>query len=203
MRDEAERRYGAPYYHIHRADLIAVLTDELRRRAPNAVRTRQRRSRASNRRAGASPQASPTARSPKATSLIGADGIHSRVRERLFGPESAALHRQRRLACRRACDGNAEGSRPADRVRLGRPRPPRRHVLPARRRSGEFRRRRRTRRLAKRKLDRTRRQSATRRRLRRLGQTDHGSHRASDATATAGRSSIATRCRNGAKATSR
>lgn len=86
MRDEAERRYGAAYYHIHRADLIAVLSDELQRRAPRALQTTKDFAgfEQTGRGVAASFADSSVA---EGNALIGADGIHSRVRERLFGPE--------------------------------------------------------------------------------------------------------------------
>ena len=86
MRDVAERRFGAPYYHVHRADLIAVLSKALRERAPAAVHLNKdllafERTGRSIRAAFADGTAA------EGDVLIGADGIHSRVRERLFGAE--------------------------------------------------------------------------------------------------------------------
>jgi salicylate hydroxylase len=86
MRDEAVRRYGAPYYHIHRADLMSVLGDALQTRAPHAVRLG--RDIASFAQSSGAVELT-LADGARATGdvLIGADGIHSRVREGLFGAE--------------------------------------------------------------------------------------------------------------------
>ena len=88
MRDEAVRRYGAPYYHVHRADLMTVLSEALRARAPNAARL--------NKELVAFTQ-SPTgvelafADGTHAAGdvLVGADGIHSIVRMQMFGEAPA------------------------------------------------------------------------------------------------------------------
>jgi salicylate hydroxylase len=86
MREVAERRFGAPYYHVHRADLMKVLSDALHERAPHAIRL--------GKELGAFERAGRGVRATFADGtraegdmLIGADGIHSRVRERLFGEE--------------------------------------------------------------------------------------------------------------------
>ena len=88
MRDEAVRRYGAPYYHVHRADLMDVLSEALRARAPHAVHVTK--------------DVAAFAQSDKHVELafadgtraegdvlIGADGIHSRVRTQMLGPDPA------------------------------------------------------------------------------------------------------------------
>jgi salicylate hydroxylase len=81
--DTIESQYGAPYYHFHRADLINLLAEafgrgniELGRRLVDIEQD----------------QSGVTAAFQDGTSergdlLIGADGIHSRTRERLFGEE--------------------------------------------------------------------------------------------------------------------
>lgn len=84
LRDVAERRYGAPYYHIHRADLMTVLTDALAERAPNAVHLGK------DIRTFTQTSQGVTLTFADGTSetgdvLIGADGIHSRVRETMQG----------------------------------------------------------------------------------------------------------------------
>jgi salicylate hydroxylase len=81
--DSIESQYGAPYYHFHRADLINLLAEafgrgniELGRRLADIEQD----------------DSGVTATFQDGTSergdlLIGADGIHSRTRERLFGEE--------------------------------------------------------------------------------------------------------------------
>jgi salicylate hydroxylase len=87
MRDEAQRRFGASYYHIHRADLIAVLSETLRARAPKAVNLGK--TFAGFEQTGRGVAANFTDSSiAEGDALIGADGTHSRVRERLFGKEA-------------------------------------------------------------------------------------------------------------------
>ena len=82
--EEIEAAYGAPYYHFHRADLLAVLASEwpgervhFRHRLAALDQVEGRvRARFEN---GAEIEAD---------LLIGADGIHSAVRGALFGPEA-------------------------------------------------------------------------------------------------------------------
>ena len=81
--DAIETNYGAPYYHFHRADLIALLADTFGRKEIKLGR----------RLVGVGQdETGVTAHFENGTSqrgdlLIGADGIHSQVRERLFGVE--------------------------------------------------------------------------------------------------------------------
>jgi salicylate hydroxylase len=86
MREVAERRFGAPYYHVHRADLIALLSAALRDRAPRAVHPNK--GLVAFERTGRGVLASFADDTPAdGDMLIGADGIHSRVRECVFGAE--------------------------------------------------------------------------------------------------------------------
>ena len=81
---EVEAAFGAPYYHFHRGDLAALLAAALPRK----------RAHAGHRLTGIEEKGERViARfdngvSMEADALIGADGIHSRVRELTFGPES-------------------------------------------------------------------------------------------------------------------
>jgi salicylate hydroxylase len=78
-----EDTFGAPYYHFHRAELAALLADAL---PPERIHVRHKL-------VGLEQKASTvTARFDNGTSVeaglvVGADGIHSRVRTLLFGPE--------------------------------------------------------------------------------------------------------------------
>jgi salicylate hydroxylase len=81
--DFIENRYRAPYYHFHRADLIALLADAF---GPEEIKLGRRLVDVEQDESGV------TARFQDGTSergdlLIGADGIHSQVRTRLFGEE--------------------------------------------------------------------------------------------------------------------
>ncbi len=88
MREEAQRRYGAPYYHVHRADLIAILSRALRARAPNAVHMDK------DVQGYAQSGDSVTLNFADGTRaqgdvVIGADGIHSGVRSQMLGATPA------------------------------------------------------------------------------------------------------------------
>ena len=76
--------FGAPYYHIHRADLHAVLMDALGdvpvRLASRCVQLEQDGDGVTVRFADGYQE--------RGDVVVGADGIHSVVREQLFGPES-------------------------------------------------------------------------------------------------------------------
>ena len=84
MADSAEQRYGAPQLTIHRADLLAALTERfpadrvsLGKRAESIVADAQ----GIDLRFADGEQV-------RVAALIGADGIHSAVRTAMFGPES-------------------------------------------------------------------------------------------------------------------
>ncbi len=80
---EVEAQFGAPYYHFHRADLAnllaAAMPPERLHVSHKLVGLEQRSERAIARFENGA--------SAKADLLIGADGIHSRVRSIAFGPE--------------------------------------------------------------------------------------------------------------------
>jgi len=78
---ELSARYGAPYLHIHRADLHSVLVEALQQAQPDAIALGYRLVHA---------EADGTARfanrhQARADILVGADGLHSVVRRSLFG----------------------------------------------------------------------------------------------------------------------
>ncbi|MBI1238594.1 MAG: monooxygenase [Alphaproteobacteria bacterium] len=83
----AERRWGAPYLHLHRADLIAALEAALNERAPGAIRLGARVVAYEQDGAGVTVLLADGARVAGAA-LIGADGIHSAVRAQMLGPEA-------------------------------------------------------------------------------------------------------------------
>lgn len=84
VREQAMRRWGAPYLHLHRADLVKTLAECLLDRAPDALQTgvtvtgyEQRSGSVAARLADGS--------QVEGDLLVGADGIHSVVRERMHG----------------------------------------------------------------------------------------------------------------------
>jgi salicylate hydroxylase len=82
--DVVERRFGAPYYHLYRPDLLAVLADAL----PPGVLTLERRFIGLTERDADVEVHLADGGSVRADAVVGADGIHSAVRAALFGPES-------------------------------------------------------------------------------------------------------------------
>jgi salicylate hydroxylase len=84
MRDEAVRRYGAPYYHVHRADLMSILSKALRTRSPSAVHMNKEVQGYAQIGDGVTLTFTDNTR-VQGDVLIGADGIHSAVRAQMLG----------------------------------------------------------------------------------------------------------------------
>ena len=85
---ESRERYGYPYLTLHRADLHEVLVRALEARAPGTVRLGSRLSELTETGDGVELRfADGTAAS--AGVLVGADGVHSRVRTHLFGGDGS------------------------------------------------------------------------------------------------------------------
>ncbi len=80
-------RWGAPYLHIHRADLIQVLRQTLSARAPRALLADHRVQGYEPANQGVAAVLAEDARL-RGDLLIGADGIHSCIREQLAGADA-------------------------------------------------------------------------------------------------------------------
>jgi salicylate hydroxylase len=82
---KSDRRYGSPHVLLHRGDLHGVLVEAVRRLKPDAIHLGRRC-------VDVVPSGDEievrfeTGEPVRAAYVIGADGIHSRVREKLFGP---------------------------------------------------------------------------------------------------------------------
>src|SRR4029077_11922068 len=85
--DVVERRFGAPYYHLYRPDLLAVLADAL----PPGVLPLERRFIGLTERDADVEVHLADGGSVRADAVVGADGIHSAVRAALFGPAAPRL----------------------------------------------------------------------------------------------------------------
>jgi salicylate hydroxylase len=81
-------RYGAPYFMIHRADLHGVLIDAVRARAPDAIRLGARSLAFDDDGTGVTLHLASGER-VAGDALIGADGVHSRIRNSLAGDDRA------------------------------------------------------------------------------------------------------------------
>ncbi|MDW3098786.1 MAG: FAD-dependent monooxygenase [Alphaproteobacteria bacterium] len=84
--DAAVARWGAPYLHVHRADLVEALAAELEDRAPDSVRLSSAVTGYEQSANGITALTDQGA-SAEGDVLIGADGIHSAVRTQMLGPE--------------------------------------------------------------------------------------------------------------------
>ncbi|MEZ5946234.1 MAG: FAD-dependent monooxygenase [Hyphomonas sp.] len=88
LRKAAVNRWGAEYIHIHRADLIEALREELLARAPDALRLGHKLDR--NEQKGDRIIAHfAGGQTIDADLIVGADGIHSAVRAQMLGPDKA------------------------------------------------------------------------------------------------------------------
>jgi salicylate hydroxylase len=83
-------RYGFPYVTLHRADLQAALADAVRAIDPGAIRLGARLDALDQDADGVTLRFA-DGRTARAGVVVGADGVHSRVREALFGPGEPAF----------------------------------------------------------------------------------------------------------------
>lgn len=85
--DTAETRWGAPYLHIHRADLVQVLCEALASRAPGVVKTGAQVTGYEQSGTDVCVHLS-TGETVRGDILVGADGLHSTVRTQILGPDT-------------------------------------------------------------------------------------------------------------------
>ncbi|MFT4632032.1 MAG: salicylate hydroxylase [Candidatus Pseudothioglobus sp.] len=81
----AVERFGAPYYHIHRGDLLQLLVAAARQQPRITLHTGARVTRVAQDKAGVSLQVGDIKH--RAELMIGADGVHSVIRAALWGDE--------------------------------------------------------------------------------------------------------------------
>ncbi len=86
LAEHAVKRWGAPYLHIHRADYIAVLAAALRAQSPDALQLGGEVAGYSQTEEAVEVRLA-DGRRISGDALIGADGIHSPVREQMLGAE--------------------------------------------------------------------------------------------------------------------
>lgn len=84
----SRERYGYPYLTLHRADLHAVLADGVRHRSPEAIRLGVKVDGHIQHDDGRVTVRGANGDRWDADLVIGADGVHSRTREALFGPDA-------------------------------------------------------------------------------------------------------------------
>lgn len=80
-------RWGAPYLHLHRADLVATLSSLLRQRQPNAVQLGATCTGYENTENGVIAQLE-NGETVSGDVLVGADGIHSKIRAQMLGQDA-------------------------------------------------------------------------------------------------------------------
>ena len=84
--DEAVRKYGFPYMTVFRPDLLRVLGDEVRRLKPDAIHLGARSIGVGETADGVALELA-DGRKIHGDVLIGADGVHTRIRPALFGAD--------------------------------------------------------------------------------------------------------------------
>ena len=85
---EIERRYGFPYYHLHRADLHGVLEAAVRERCGEGAMHLGREVEGFQQQDGEVELVFSDGGRARGDVAIGGDGIHSRVRAAMLGPEN-------------------------------------------------------------------------------------------------------------------
>ena len=85
---ESVARYGFPYFTVYRPDLLAALLDGVRREKPDAIHLGAKVA-GFVQEEGRVTLSLEDGRTVSGDALVGADGIHSRIRHGLFGEEAA------------------------------------------------------------------------------------------------------------------
>lgn len=86
--ESAVERYGAPYWMVHRGDLHTVLFQAVRAARPDAIRLGATCEGVTQDDLGVVLTLA-SGEQVRGTALVGADGVHSRIRQVLFGPGNA------------------------------------------------------------------------------------------------------------------
>jgi salicylate hydroxylase len=81
---ESIARYGFPYFTVYRPDLLTVLSEAVRREKRDAIHLGMKVTGFTQ---GSRVKVQFENREAEGDALIGADGVHSRVRQALFGPD--------------------------------------------------------------------------------------------------------------------
>ena len=88
LKDYAQQNWKAPYYHIHRADLINALREALVRQSPKSLHLAKRA--VSYKSLGDQVKVHIDKAAPMVFDLlVGADGIHSAIRQQMLGSDPA------------------------------------------------------------------------------------------------------------------
>jgi len=83
--EDSIRRFGAPYWFVHRGDLHTILKDAVLALKPDAIHTSARAMGYSEANGRVTLEIE-DGRRPQGDILVGADGLHSRLRQQMFDP---------------------------------------------------------------------------------------------------------------------
>lgn len=85
---DSVRRFGAPYWFVHRGDLHTILKDAVLALKPDAIHTSARAMGYSEANGRVTLEIE-DGRRPQGDILVGADGVHSRLRQQMFDPSDS------------------------------------------------------------------------------------------------------------------
>ncbi len=86
--EDSVRRFGAPYWFVHRGDLHTILKDAVLELKPDAIHT-SARAMGYTENHGRITLELEDGRRPQGDMLVGADGVHSRLRQQMFDPSAS------------------------------------------------------------------------------------------------------------------